>query len=158
MLTPGVRRVLDRLADVPVAVYDRSWQLLEQNARADALLGEPGAERNLARVQFVGAPSRVVLAADEVAPYEAWLVEDLHRTLARFPHDPRLRGLITGLMGESERVRSLWKVRPSDGRLPARVTIAQPAGGAVTLDRDLLRVDGSDERLLVYSGNVPEPG
>jgi hypothetical protein len=158
MLTPGVQRVLDRLADLPVAVYGPSWQLIEQNARADALLGEPGAERNLVRVQFTGEPTRVVLAADEVARYEAWLVEDLHRTLARFPRDPRVRDLITGLMGESDRFRSLWKVRPSDGRVPARVAIAQPAAAAVEFDRDLLRVDGTDERLLVYSRNVPEPG
>jgi hypothetical protein len=37
---PGVQRLLDRLADTPVAVFDASWTRLEQNDLWTALTGD----------------------------------------------------------------------------------------------------------------------
>jgi transcriptional regulator with XRE-family HTH domain len=49
-VTPSVHRLLDRLAGVPVAVYDASWTLLLANPPYAALMGDPsgwrGNERN----------------------------------------------------------------------------------------------------------------
>ena len=66
---PGVQRLLDRLADVPVTVIDASWQVLARNPLASALLGDlsgaPGRDRNVAWLHFTGAPSRIVRAEEE---------------------------------------------------------------------------------------------
>src|SRR4051812_14982945 len=40
-ITPGVHRMLDRLAGTPVAVYDAAWNLLLANPLYAALLGDP---------------------------------------------------------------------------------------------------------------------
>ena len=45
---PGVQRLLDRLADVPVIVIDASWQVVAQNPLASALVGDYSAARRRA--------------------------------------------------------------------------------------------------------------
>ncbi|WP_156107615.1 helix-turn-helix domain-containing protein, partial [Streptomyces violaceusniger] len=37
-MTPGVHRIVDRLADTPVIVLDEAWQLVAANPPATALL------------------------------------------------------------------------------------------------------------------------
>jgi transcriptional regulator with XRE-family HTH domain len=39
-ITPGVQRILDRLADVPVMVVDAAWEIVALNPLATALLGD----------------------------------------------------------------------------------------------------------------------
>src|SRR4051812_45417648 len=55
-LTPGVQRMLDRLADVPVMVVDAAWTVVAANALATALVGdmsgETERERNVAWRHF----------------------------------------------------------------------------------------------------------
>lgn len=42
-ITPSVQRLLDRLAGVPLVVYDAAWNLVVANAPYDALMGETSA-------------------------------------------------------------------------------------------------------------------
>src|SRR4051812_17464612 len=96
-LTPGVQRVLDRLTDVPVVVFDAAWHVVAVNPLGAALLGdltgEPLRERNILWRHFTGAPSRVIRTAAEAAELEAEAVADLHDALGRYPDDPDLRAL-----------------------------------------------------------------
>jgi transcriptional regulator with XRE-family HTH domain len=158
-LTPGLQRVLDRLTDLPVSVFDASWELIARNALADALQGElppePGRARNILWRHFTGGSSRVVRDDDGDASFEREMVADLHATLGRYPDDPTLRALVDDLGRESVRFRELWASRPTAARVSSRKTFVHPDVGEITLDCDVLRVDGSDLRLLVYS---PRPG
>jgi transcriptional regulator with XRE-family HTH domain len=158
-LTPGVQRVLDRLTDLPVAVFDAAWELIARNALADALLGElapePGRDRNILWRHFTGRPSRVVREDAEDAAFECEMVADLHAALGRYPSDPVLRSLVADLSAASERFRELWDSRPAAVRVSSRKTFEHPAVGRITLDCDVLRVDGSDVRIVIYS---PRPG
>jgi transcriptional regulator with XRE-family HTH domain len=154
-LTPGVQRVLDRLADVPVLVIDASWQAVACNALADALLGDlsggPPRERNLAWRQFLGLPSRIVRTADEAAAVEAEIVAGLHEAAGRYPDDEQLSALIEDLRAASPRFDSLWARRPVGARIAGRKTVEHPEIGRITLDCDVLTVAGSDLRLVVYT-------
>jgi hypothetical protein len=38
-ITPSVQRLLDRLANIPVAVFDATWTLVVANSAYDALIG-----------------------------------------------------------------------------------------------------------------------
>lgn len=158
-LTPGVQRVLDRLTDVPVMVLDAAWEVIARNALAEALLGElppgPGRGRNIMWRQFMGAPSRIVRGGAQDAAFEAELVADLHAALGRYPRDERLRALAEDLIAGSARFRELWATRPAAVRVSSLKTFAHPAVGEITLDCDVLRVDGSDVRIVVYT---PAPG
>src|SRR6202012_3811347 len=63
-ITPGVQRLLDRLSNTPVAVYDATWTLITANAPYDALMGQTtslrGIERNSIWGHLVGPGNRFV--------------------------------------------------------------------------------------------------
>ncbi|MDF3148391.1 MULTISPECIES: helix-turn-helix transcriptional regulator [unclassified Streptomyces] len=158
-LTPSVQRLLDRLVDTPVGVTDAAHTLLVANPMYAALMGDPqgrrGFERNGAWRCFLGAPSRVRHTPEEQRAFEVGMVAELRATAARYPADRRLRRLIGELRASSERFAQLWDAGVV-GRLEAsRKTIEHPQVGLLTLDCDLLRVEGNDLRILVYSA---EPG
>jgi transcriptional regulator with XRE-family HTH domain len=158
-LTPSVQRLLDRLIDTPVGVTDAAMTLLVANPMYAALMGDPsgrrGFERNGAWRTFLGAPTRVRHTPEEQRAFEVGMVSELRTASGRYPSDPRLRRLIAELRAKSERFAELWDAGVV-GRLQAsRKTIEHPQVGLLTLDCDLLRVEGNDLRILVYSA---EPG
>jgi transcriptional regulator with XRE-family HTH domain len=91
-VTPSVQRLLDRLADTPVAVYDATWTLVEANAPYDALMGDTtgwrGIERNAVWRHLVGPGTRARQTPEEKAELEAGVVADLRLTASRYPGDP----------------------------------------------------------------------
>ncbi|MCT9079605.1 helix-turn-helix transcriptional regulator [Streptomyces fulvoviolaceus] len=158
-LTPSVQRMLDRLVDTPVGVTDAAMTLLVANSMYAALMGDPsgrrGFERNGVWRNFMGAPTRVRHTLQETRAFEAGMVSELRTTAARYPADRQLRRLIAELRAGSARFAELWDAGVV-GRLEAsRKTIEHPQVGLLTLDCDLLRVEGNDLHILVYSA---EPG
>jgi hypothetical protein len=160
-ITPSVQRLLDRLTDNPVVVYDATWTILLANAPYDALMGETttwrGLERNAVWRNLLGPRNRVVHTEQEQADHEARLVADLRLTASRYPADRALRRLIADLTGQSPRFAELWQ---SDAPPPApdpskRKVIDHPAVGRLTLDCDTLVVALDDLRITVYTA---EPG
>jgi transcriptional regulator with XRE-family HTH domain len=158
-LAPGVQRVLDRLGDVPVVVFDATWQPIAANPLAVALVGEAPAGRagNLAWRHFTGASSRMVRGTDEVAAFEREIVADLHEAAGRHPADEPLRALVEDLRQESPRFAALWDERPVAPRVASRKTIEHPQVGRITLDCDVLTVRGSDLRIVVYTAAPGSP-
>src|SRR6202041_549007 len=112
-ITPSVQRLLDRLANTPVAVYDATWTLIVANAPYDALMGPTtswrGIERNSVWRHLVGPGSRAVHTPEEQADFEAGLVADLRLTAARYPADLRLKQLTRDLAAQSPRFEKLWE-------------------------------------------------
>ncbi|MDO0930907.1 helix-turn-helix transcriptional regulator [Streptomyces sp. DG2A-72] len=158
-ITPSVQRLLDRLVDTPVGVSDAAMTLLVTNPMYAALMGDPsgrrGFERNGVWRNFLGAPTRVRHTPDERRAFEIGMVAELRATASRYPADRQLRRLIAELRAGSERFAELWDAGVV-GRLEAsRKTIEHPQVGLLTLDCDLLRVEGNDLHILVYSA---EPG
>ncbi|GAA4190971.1 helix-turn-helix transcriptional regulator [Streptosporangium oxazolinicum] len=160
-VTPSVQRLLDRLANTPVVVYDATWTLVLANAPYDALMGETstwhGIERNAIWRNLLGPGTRIVHTAQEWADHEARLVADLRLTASRYPADRALRRLIGELADDSARFAELW-----DSNAPAplanpskRKVIDHPAVGRMTLDCDTLIVASDDLRIMVYTA---EPG
>ena len=111
-LTPSVHRLLDRLSNTPVVVYDATWTLVLANAPYDALMGDTttwrGIERNAIWRNLLGPRSRVVHTAAEQAEHEARLVADLRLTASRYPADRAFRRLVASLAELSPRFASLW--------------------------------------------------
>ncbi|MBD1318159.1 helix-turn-helix transcriptional regulator [Gordonia hankookensis] len=160
-ITPSVQRLLDRLANTPVAVYDATWTLIVANAPYDALMGATtgwrGIERNSVWRNLVGPGTRAVHSPDEQAEFEAGLVGDLRLSAARYPADHRLRELVAELSAQSPRFVDLWGSgevgRHADpGR---RKTIDHPDVGLITLDCDTMIVAADDIRIMIYTA---EPG
>ena len=160
-ITASVQRLLDRLANTPVAVYDATWTLLVANAPYDALMGETstwrGIERNAVWRNLAGPGTRVVHTREEQADLEAGLVADLRLTAARYPADRTLKRLVGELAAQSPRFVELWDSGdPEPGQDPSkRKTVDHPAVGRITLDCDTLIVATDDLRMMVYTA---EPG
>jgi transcriptional regulator with XRE-family HTH domain len=159
-ITPSVHRLLDRLAGVPVAVYDAVWTLLLANPPYAALMGDPsgwrGNERNGVWRNFVlPQASRVRQGMRERREFEAALVADLRAAAARYPADRQLRKLIADLREASARFAELWAEGIVGQHEAARKTIDHPAAGQLVLDCDVLSVRGSDLRIMIYTA---EPG
>ncbi|HUB54982.1 MAG TPA: helix-turn-helix transcriptional regulator [Mycobacterium sp.] len=156
-ITPSVQRLLDRLANTPVAVFDATWTLVVANAPYDALMGPTtgwrGIERNSVWRHLVGPGSRAVQTPEQKAELEARLVADLRLTAARYPADQRLKQLTRDLAAQSPRFAKLWEAgalepHQDSGR---RKVIDHPDVGPITLDCDILIVAADDLRIMIYT-------
>ena len=155
-IPPSVQRMLDRLTGTPVAVSDAMWTLLLANPLYTALAGEyHGNERNAVWRNFLGSGSRFRHTPEAQHALEIAQVAELRATANRYPADRRLRSLVAELRAKSARFAELWDSGAVGQADPSRKTIDHPQVGTVTLDCDLLRVAGSDLRILIYTA---EPG
>ncbi|KQO96937.1 helix-turn-helix transcriptional regulator [Leifsonia sp. Leaf264] len=160
-IPPSVQRLLDRLANTPVAVYDATMTLIVANAPYDALMGDTsllrGIERNAVWRNLVGPGNRAVQTPEETAELEARLVSDLRLTASRYPADRAVGRLIGELSAQSPRFIELWEhgelEKPRESA--RRKVVDHPTVGHITLDCDTLVVAADDLRLMVYTA---EPG
>ncbi|MFG2138301.1 helix-turn-helix transcriptional regulator [Streptomyces sp. NPDC048650] len=158
-LTPSVQRLLDRLTETPVAVFDATWTLLVANAPYAALMGDPSArrgnERNGVWRHFLGPGTGARRTPQAQGDHEAALVADLRAAAERYPADRWLQRLIAELRAGSGRFAELWVTAAAGRHGASRKTIDHPQVGPVTLDCDVLTVAGGDLRIMVYTA---EPG
>jgi transcriptional regulator with XRE-family HTH domain len=160
-ITAGVQRLLDRLAGVPLVVYDAAWNLIVANAPYDALMGDTsvlrGNDRNGVWRNVVGSGSRAVQTVQEHAEQVARLVADLRMTAARYPADAGLRRLVAALRTANPRFVELWDAAPDPAAAEQsrHKVIEHPTVGRITLECDTLVVAGDDLRIMAYTA---EPG
>jgi transcriptional regulator with XRE-family HTH domain len=156
-ITPSVQRLLDRLANTPVAVFDATWTVIVANAPYDALMGPTtswgGIERNSVWRHLVGPGSRAVHTPEQKAEFEAGLVADLRLTAARYPADQRLKQLIRDLAAQSPRFVKLWESGAFESHqdFGRRKVIDHPDVGHITLECDTLVVAADDLRIMIYT-------
>ena len=158
---PSVQRLVDRLADLPVAVYDPGWTIIKWNPAWAGLMGDPsavsGRDRNLIWRTFTGRSTRVRASDAEADEFETNAVADLRRAAGTYPDDAGLRDLVDDLRQASSRFAKLWAERVVNHVGPSSKTIVHPEVGPITLDCDVLTVAGSDLRLVVYTAEPSSP-
>jgi transcriptional regulator with XRE-family HTH domain len=158
---PSVLRLMDRFTDLPALLLDAKSDVLAWNPMAAALLGDlsaiPPSHRNIARQAFTGAGSRVAMDQEGRERLDRAMVSDLRRSAARYPDDPALRQLVADLRAASPVFERLWTLRELDERHGDRKVIRHPELGDVTLDCNVLEVQGDDQVLLVYSAAPDTP-
>src|SRR6202012_4487465 len=156
-VTPSVQRLLDRLANTPVAVYDATWTLIVANAPYDALMGPTtswqGIERNSVWRHLVGPGSRAVHTLEQKREFEAGLVADLRLTAARYAGDQRLKQLIRDLAAQSPRFEKLWEsgAAVSHQDFGRHKVINHPDVGHIALDCDTLVLAANYLRIMIYT-------
>jgi len=158
-VSPGIRRLVDRLTDSPVAVYTSTWELIHWNPLWAALLGDPAGrdrrERNLAWAYFTHAGSRVRHTDEALLRFEKEMVADLRIAVGRYPDDRELVAMTDELRAGNPRFAELWDRFEVVSRVSGLKTIEHPLIGPITLDCDVLTAPDSDLRIVVYSA---EPG
>ncbi|MFC5184229.1 helix-turn-helix transcriptional regulator [Actinomadura harenae] len=158
-VTPGVHRLLDRMAGTPAAVYDAAWTILLANPPFAALMGDPsewrGVERNVVWRHFLGPGGRARHTPESLLEFHTVMVSDLRTAAAAYPADLALRDLIAELRAGSERFARLWDAGVVRQHELRRKTIDHPRVGTIELDCDMLTVVGADLRVMLYTA---EPG
>jgi hypothetical protein len=160
-VTPSIQRLVDRLGEVPVAVYDAAWTIILWNSPWAALMGDPsalsGRDRNLLWRTFTGSAGRVAHRPHERAAFEEGAVADLRKVAGNYPDDSRLQQLVADLCRVSPRFGELWRrhiVTQPDSRPK---TILHPEVGPLTLNCDILTVAGTDLNVIVYTADPASP-
>ena len=152
-ITPSVRRILDRLPDTPVGVFDAAWTRLDQNPLWTALTGDSrghgSRDDNLVWRNFLGEPSRV--RHPQPSEYRASLVADLHRVQIRYPNDSELASLVAALRQHSGEFARLWDSSVLGEHGNERKTIDHPELGPIELDCDIVTVQGAELRLIIFT-------
>jgi transcriptional regulator with XRE-family HTH domain len=162
-VTPGIQRLMRRMEEFPVSVHDAAWNIVAWNPAWAALMGDPsalrGRDRNILWRAFVGdqgqTESRLVRTEADAAAFEVGAVADLRTASGRYPEDEGLSDLIADLRRASSRFRELWDLVAVGSHLRDVKTVNHPQLGTISLDCDVLTVEGSDLRLIVYTA---EPG
>lgn len=154
-IAPGVQRLIDRLGDVPLAVFSAGWDLLTWNPLWAAVGGDPSdlaeLDRNVAWRHFVHGPGTMAFDDRHADEFAADLVADLREATGRYPTDPRLASLVTRLRAESPDFARRWNdAHVARHRSSTKTATATPAG-PITLECDVLTVPGTDLRIVVYT-------
>jgi hypothetical protein len=82
---------------------------------------------------------------------EIRLVAELRDALGRYPFDEYVLALIEDLRGVSPRFSELWEQHPVARDVSRTKTFNHPEIGEITLDCDVLTVQGSDLNVVVYT-------
>ncbi len=152
---PGVQRMLDRLADVPMGVFSAAWDLLWCNPMWVALTGDlsaqPDLDRNVVWRHFMKAPSVIDFDEAHAEEFSDDLTADLREAAGRYPDDATLGNLITRLQVESPDFARRWRhAHVARHRSSTKTATCTPVG-PITIDCDVLTVPGTDLRIVMYT-------
>ena len=154
---PSILEVLERLPQTAAFVMSAVYEVLAWNDLAAALMGDfaelaPG-DRNLARRAFLG-PVRseaTPYGISDGAAFRQSVVMGLRATLARYPSDPAVTGLIEELREGSPEFARLWDRHDVETAPMLTKTFRHPVVGEITVDCDSLTLTERDQHLVLYT-------
>ncbi|MBO0983470.1 helix-turn-helix transcriptional regulator [Rathayibacter sp. SD072] len=154
-ITPGVQRIVDRLGDVPLAVFSAAHDILLWNPLWAAVNGDPsaltGLDRNLVWRHFTQGHAGTDFDERHEEEFAADLTADLRTAVGRYPDDRALAQLVTRLLAESPDFARRWSEARVAEHRSSRKTLTSTPVGPLTIDCDVLSVPGSDLRIVVYT-------
>jgi transcriptional regulator with XRE-family HTH domain len=154
---PSIIALLERLPQTAAFVTSAAFDVLAWNDLAAALMEDfarlAPEDRNLARRAFLGPtrPGPPLYGVSDGAEFRQHAVMELRATLARYPADPTVTGLIEELRDGSPEFARLWKRHDVQGAPMLAKTFRHPVVGEVTVDCDALTLTDRDQRLVLYS-------
>jgi len=154
-ISPGVQRIVDRLGDVPLAVFSATHDILLWNPLWAAINGDPsryvGMERNLVWRHFTSGHEGVDFDEQHEEDFARDLAADLRAAVGRYPHDGALTHLVSRLRAESPEFERRWSEANVAEHRSSRKTVTNTPVGPITIDCDVLTAPGSDLRIVVYT-------
>ncbi|MEV6345444.1 helix-turn-helix transcriptional regulator [Actinoplanes sp. NPDC051851] len=147
---PSILALLDRLPQTAAFVTSAIFEVLAWNELAAALMEDfaPG-DRNLARKAF--RPGPTLYGVQDVTEFRHSVVARLRSSLARYPSDPLVTGLVDDLLTESAEFARLWGQHEVQPAAMLTKTFHHPAVGPVTVECDTLVLPDRDQYVVLYS-------
>ena len=163
---PSIRALLERLPLTAAFVTSAAFEVLAWNDLAAALMEDFGAlaphDRNLARKAFL-RPTRPVrpdanlYGISDAAEFRHHVVMELRATVARYPSDPAVTGLVDELRDASTEFTRLWDRHDVQAAPTLTKTFRHPAVGTITVNCDSLKITDSDQHLVLYTAPPGSP-
>lgn len=160
---PSILALLERLPQTAGFVMSAVCEVLAWNDLAAALMEDfaPLApkDRNLARRAFPGPqPAGTTLyGISDAADFRLSVVMRLRTTLARYPTDPAVSGLVDELRDAAPDFARLWERHDVQAAPMLTKTFHHPTVGEVTVDCDTLALTDRDQYLVLYSAPPGSP-
>ncbi|MGA6156191.1 helix-turn-helix transcriptional regulator [Stenotrophomonas sp. NPDC087984] len=161
---PSILALLGRLPQTAAFVISATFEVLAWNDLAAALMEDFGGldprDRNLARRAFLGPvpPDAPLYGISDAAEFRHHVVMRLRATLARYPADPAVTGLVDELRDASPDFARLWERHDVQAAPMLTKTFRHPVVGEITVDCDSLALTDSDQHLVLYSAPPGSPG
>jgi transcriptional regulator with XRE-family HTH domain len=154
---PSILALLERLPQTAAFVTSAVFEVLAWNDLAAALMedfaGLAPQDRNLARRAFLGPmrPDTTLYGISDVAEFRHHVVMELRTTLARYPTDPAVTGLVEELRDGSPEFARLWERHDVQAAQMLTKTFCHPIVGEITVDCDALTLSDRDQHLVLYT-------
>jgi transcriptional regulator with XRE-family HTH domain len=154
---PSILTLLERLPQTAGFVMSAAFEVLAWNDLTAALMEDFGRlhpdGRNLARRAFLEPePSDAALyGVTDGTEFRHHVAMELHSTLARYPTDPDVIGLIDDLRDGSDEFTRLWDRHDVQASPMLTKTFRHPVVGDVTVDCDSLALTDRDQYLVLYT-------
>ena len=154
---PSIRALIERLPQTAAFVTSAMFEVLAWNDLAAALMEDFAAlapnERNLARKAFLRPtrPDVNLYGISDAAEFRHHVVTELRATVARYPSDPAVTGLVEELRDASAEFARLWDRHDVQAAPTLTKTFQHPAVGTITVNCDSLRITDSDQHLVLYT-------
>ncbi|MFJ9901819.1 helix-turn-helix transcriptional regulator [Streptomyces sp. NPDC101152] len=160
---PSIVALLQRLPQTAGLVMSAALEVLAWNDLAAALMEDFGpltpGDRNLARRAFA-VPQRAdepAYGISDAAEFRLSAVMQLRATLARYPSDPAVTGLVTELRDTSPDFARLWERHDVQAPPMLTKTFRHPTVGEVTVDCNTLTLTDRDQYLVLFSAPKGSP-
>ncbi|MEU3985326.1 helix-turn-helix transcriptional regulator [Streptomyces sp. NPDC026672] len=160
---PSILTLLERLPQTAAFVTSAAFEVLAWNDLAAALMEDfgrvPPANRNLARKAFLGParPGAPLYGVSDGAEFRHHVVMELRGTVARYPTDPAVTGLVEELRDGSPEFARLWERHDVRAAPMLTKTFHHPVVGRVTVDCDTLTLSDRDQHLVLYTAQQGSP-
>ncbi|GAA1367784.1 helix-turn-helix transcriptional regulator [Streptomyces beijiangensis] len=160
---PSILALIERLPQTAALVMSAAFEVLAWNDLAAALMedfaGLDPKDRNLARRAFLGptGPDARPYGVSDAAEFRHQVVMELRTTLARYPTDPAVTGLVDELRYASTDFARLWERHDVQAAPMLTKTFRHPVVGEITVDCDALALTDSDQYLVLYSAPPGSP-
>jgi transcriptional regulator with XRE-family HTH domain len=154
---PSIVALLERLPQTAGFVLSAAFEVLAWNDLAAALMEDFARlaphDRNLARKAFgeTSTPGTALYEISVAAEFRHSVVMQLRASLARYPADPIVTGLIEELRDGSPDFARLWKRHDVQPAQTLTKTFRHPTVGNITLDCDTLTLTDRDQYLVLYT-------
>ncbi|WP_129662910.1 helix-turn-helix transcriptional regulator [Phytoactinopolyspora endophytica] len=154
---PSILALLERLPQTAAFVMSAAFEVLTWNHLAAALMEDfarlAPEDRNLARRAFLGpaGADATLYGVSDMAEFRHHVVMELRSTLARYPSDPAVAGLVDELRHGSPEFARLWDRHDVQAAPMLTKTFQHPVVGQITVDCDTLALTDRDQHVVLYS-------
>ncbi|OIJ65512.1 helix-turn-helix transcriptional regulator [Streptomyces mangrovisoli] len=160
---PSILALLERLPQTAAIVTSAVFEVLAWNDLAAALMEDfsrlAPRDRNLVRLAFLPREhsETPLYGVSDATEFRHHAVMTLRSTLARYPNDPEVTGLVDELRSSSGEFARLWERHDVQAAAMLTKTFHHPAVGPITVDCDALTLTDRDQHLVLYSAPPGSP-